>query len=96
VYGNGRRKARIYAGKVTENIVQHLAREALSDMMLKIQQRYQIVHTVHDEVILVVPDAQAQEALDYMQAIMRDGVAWWPELVTWSEGDIATTYGDAK
>jgi len=51
---------------------------------------------VHDEVILVVPDAQAQEALDYMQAIMRDGVAWWPELVTWSEGDIATTYGDAK
>jgi DNA polymerase I-like protein with 3'-5' exonuclease and polymerase domains len=96
VYGNGRRKARIYAGKVTENIVQHLAREALSDMMLKIQQRYQIVHTVHDEVILVVPDAEAQEALDFMQNIMRQGVDWWPELVTWSEGDIADTYGDAK
>ena len=21
---------------------------------------------------------------------------WWPQLVTWSEGDIADTYGDAK
>lgn len=96
VYGNGRRKARIYAGKVTENIVQHLAREALSDMMLKIQQRYQIVHTVHDEVILVVPEAEAEGALEFMQSIMRDGCDWWPELVTWSEGDIADTYGDAK
>lgn len=96
VYGHGRKKARIYAGKVTENIVQHLAREALSDMMLKIQERYPIAHTVHDEVILVVDEAEAQEALDFMQEIMRGGVTWWPELVTWSEGGVSTTYGDAK
>ena len=96
VYGNGRKKARIYAGKVTENIVQHLAREALSDMMLKIQERYPIAHTVHDEVILVVDEAEAQQALDFMQEIMRGGVTWWPELVTWSEGDIAEDYGSAK
>jgi len=96
VYGHGRKKARIYAGKVTENIVQHLAREALCDMMLEIQKRYQIAHTVHDEVILVVDEDEAQAALEYMQQVMCGGVNWWPELITSSEGDIASDYGSAK
>jgi len=96
VYGRGRKKARIYAGKITENIVQHLAREALADMMLKINERYQITHTVHDEVILVVPKAEAEDALEFMQNIMLGGVSWWPELITSSEGDIASDYGSAK
>lgn len=96
VYGHGRKKARIYAGKVTENIVQHLAREAMADMMLEIQKRYPIAHTVHDEIILVVDEAEAEEALEFMQGVMRSGVSWWPELVTWSEGDIAEDYGSAK
>ena len=96
VYGHGRKKARIYAGKVTENIVQHLAREALCDMMLEIQKRYQIAHTVHDEVILVVDEAEAEDALEFMQKIMCAGVDWWPELITSSEGDIASDYGSAK
>jgi len=76
--------------------VQHLAREALCDMMLEIQKRYPIAHTVHDEVILVVDEDWAEDALDYMQCIMRRGVIWWPELITWSEGDIACDYGSAK
>jgi len=96
VYGRGTRKARIYAGKIVENIVQHLAREALSAMMLEIQKKYKIVHTVHDEEILIVPEAEAEDALAYMQEVMRRGVDWWPELITWSEGDIADSYGSAK
>lgn len=96
VYGHGRKKARIYAGKITENIVQHLAREALADMMLKINERYPVTHTVHDEVILVVPEAEAEDALELMQNTMMAGVEWWPELVTSSEGDIASDYGSAK
>jgi len=96
VYGHGRKKARIYAGKVTENIVQHLAREAMADMMLEIQKCYPIAHTVHDEIILVVAEHDDEEALAYMQSIMRRGVKWWPDLVTWSEGSTALNYGEAK
>jgi hypothetical protein len=101
VYGEGRRKARIYAGKVTENIVQHLAREVISDHMLKVAKTelgktYLPALTVHDELVYVVREEHAQEMLDLVQSIMRDGCDWWPELITWSEGDIATTYGDAK
>lgn len=101
VYGEGRRKARIYAGKVTENIVQHLAREVICDMLLEIAKtplgkKYPLAHTVHDELIYVVKDEDADAMLSTVQHIMRNGVSWWPELVTWSEGDIAQTYGAAK
>jgi DNA polymerase I-like protein with 3'-5' exonuclease and polymerase domains len=51
---------------------------------------------VHDELVYVVPEADAQQCLDELQQIMRSGVSWWPELVTWSEGDIAKSYGSAK
>lgn len=101
VYGEGRRKARIYAGKVTENIVQHLAREVICDNLLAVARtplgkKYPLVHTVHDELIYIVKDEDAQAMLDTVQDVMRSGVSWWKELITWSEGDIAQTYGAAK
>ena len=98
VYGTGRNKARIYAGKVTENIVQHLARCVMADNMLKIEKvtGYPIALCVHDEAVQVVPESEAEEVLSAMQSVMRTPPTWWPELVTWSEGDIADNYGSAK
>jgi hypothetical protein len=51
---------------------------------------------VHDELVYVVPETYAETLLKELQSIMRTPPAWWPELVTWSEGDIADCYGDAK
>lgn len=101
MYGEGRHITRIYAGKVTENIVQHLARNVIADMTVAIAstelgKKYPLAHTVHDELIYVVKDEDAQEMLDTIQSIMRTPPSWWPELATWSEGDIAQNYGDAK
>jgi hypothetical protein len=98
MYGNGRNKARIYAGKIDENIVQHLARCVIADNALTVQQVTGLnpALMVHDELVYVVPDEEAQSVLDTVQDVMRTPPTWWPELVTWSEGDIADTYGDAK
>jgi DNA polymerase I-like protein with 3'-5' exonuclease and polymerase domains len=100
-YGQGRTRARIYAGKITENIVQHLARNVMADIALDVAKTdlgklYPLKHTVHDELIYVVRDEHATEMLDIIQDRMRTPPSWWPELATWSEGDIAQTYGDAK
>lgn len=97
-YGQGRNKARIYAGKIDENIVQHLARCVIADNAITVQRVLGLnpALMVHDELVYVVPEAQAQSTLDTVQEIMRTPPDWWPELVTWSEGDIADTYGDAK
>jgi hypothetical protein len=98
IYGEGRNKARIYAGKIVENIVQHLARNVIADNALDMQRETRLIPalTVHDELVYVVPEDKAQETLDTVQRIMRTPPTWWPELLTWSEGDIADTYGDAK
>lgn len=97
-YGNGRSRARIYAGKGVENLVQALARDVIAEHAIKFfkQTGYRPALMVHDELVYVVPEDKAQEHLDTLQGIMRSGVSWWPELVTWSEGDIADCYGEAK
>jgi len=98
VYGTGSKKARIYAGKITENCVQHLARQVLVDQMVEIRRATSLspALTVHDELVYVVPEADAEGMLDYVNSVMRTPPDWWPALVTWSEGDIADSYGEAK
>ena len=98
VYGHGRNEARIYAGKIDENIVQHLARGVIAANALSVWEKtgYRPALMVHDELVYTVPEYEAETILQAVQQVMRTPPEWWPELVTWSEGDIADTYGDAK
>ena len=98
VYGQGRHKARIYAGKVDENAVQALARDVIAGNALDFFKLTKLrpALMVHDELVYVVPESDAEAALSELQKIMRTPPNWWPELVTWSEGDVADTYGAAK
>lgn len=97
-YGAGRTKARIYAGKGVENLVQALARDVISEHALTFKKQTKLLPAlmVHDELVYVVPEDEAEMHLNTLQSIMRAGVSWWPELITWSEGDIADSYGEAK
>lgn len=97
-YGNGRSKARIYAGKGVENLVQALARDVIAEHAVKFFKAtgYRPALTVHDELVYCVPEGAAEDLLGILQHIMRRGVSWWPDLITWSEGDIASCYGEAK
>lgn len=83
---------------VVHNCVQALARDVIAGNAVDFWRatRFEPVLMVHDELVYVVPEADAQGALDELQKIMRTPPKWWPELVTWSEGDIADSYGAAK
>jgi DNA polymerase len=96
IFGKGRNKSRIYGGLLCENLVQHLARQVLVTQMLEIHKRYPISHTVHDEVILVVKEEEAETALDFMLTTMKTSPDWWPEIVLFAEGDIGDRYGECK
>ena len=97
-YGQGRHRARIYAGKITENMVQALARDTIADNAVAFFKAtgFRPKLMVHDELVYVLPETEAQAALDTLQGIMRTPPAWWPQLVTESEGDVADSYGAAK
>ena len=68
VYGPDATK--LYAGKITNNVTQALARIVMTDGMLRVSKRYPIAGTVHDELIAVVPDAEVEEAKTWVLAQM--------------------------
>jgi DNA polymerase len=87
---------RIYGGKVTENIVQALARIVVTGQMVAIAKRYKIVLQVHDEVVCCVDEAEAEEAKAFIMQCMSTPPSWAPDLPVACEADIGSNYGDAK
>jgi DNA polymerase bacteriophage-type len=94
VYGPSSKK--LYGGKLTENIVQAVARCVMTDGMLRIQERYPCVLTVHDEVVCLVPEAEAEDAKTWVLAQMVMEPTYMPGIPLDAEADVAHRYGDAK
>jgi DNA polymerase len=69
-----------YGGRLTENLVQALARDVLAHAMLRIEAAgYPIVLTVHDEVICEVP-GRAAYTLDALSALLATPPSWAADL----------------
>lgn len=69
-----------YGGKLTENVVQAIARDCLAIAMERIEAAgFPIVMHIHDEVILDVPAERAD--LDAVCEIMRQPIPWAPGLI---------------
>lgn len=87
---------RIYGGKVTENLVQALARIVVAEQMIKIGERYKVVLQVHDEVVILCDAAEVEEAKVYMLEVMSTPPAWAPDLPVACEADHGENYGECK
>ena len=69
-----------YGGKLTENIVQSVARDCLAEKMKLLESMgYPIVFHVHDEMILDVP-REDKEAAALVDRIMGEPIDWAPGL----------------
>lgn len=71
--------ASTYGGKMTENIVQAIARDCLAETLRRIERKgLQVVFHVHDEVIIDAPqDTTVEEICD----LMAEPIPWAPGLV---------------
>ena len=85
---------RIYGGKVIENVCQALARIVIGEQMLAVAKRYKVVMTVHDAIACVVPDAEATEAMEYVEKCMRMRPKWAEDLPLNCEAGYGKSYGD--
>ena len=97
VYGEeGVAPTKLYAGKVTNNVTQGLARIVMTDGMLRVSKKYPVVGTVHDEQIVCVPDAEVEYAkswvLDQMTVVPR----YMPGIPLAADGGAHRRYGLAK
>jgi DNA polymerase len=94
VYGADATK--LYAGKITNNVTQALARVVMTDGMLRVSKRYKIVGTVHDELIAVVPDAEVEFAKTWVLAQMTMEPRYLPGIPLDADGGAHRRYGLAK
>jgi len=95
--GHGKKRAGVYGGKLTENVVQSLARDIIAEQLLWVRAGgYQVVTTTHDEIVACVPEAQAEKALADMKGAMRRPPAWCADLPLNASGAIGRSYGEAK
>lgn len=88
---NGMRK-RIYSSLFYENIIQSLARHVIAEQMIHIAKRYNIVLSVHDELIMAVKETEINEAIQFVEKEMRTSPAWCSDLPLDCESGAAKEY----
>lgn len=89
-------QSHLYGGKVTENVVQALARIVVSEQMVAIRNAgYHVAFQVHDENVCVVPEHKAQQAMKDIVSIMSTAPDWAADLPVACEAGVGLNYGDA-
>jgi len=94
VYGPNATK--LYAGKVTNNVTQAVARIVMTDGMLRVTKKYPVVGTVHDEQIVLVPDDEVADAKTWVLEQMTLEPKYMPGIPLAADGGAHRRYGEAK
>ena len=86
-------RTKTWGGKLTENLIQAIARDCLAVSMTKIQKAgYHIVMHVHDEVIVEVPADDADGHLKRIEDLMGEPIEWAPGLILTADGFTSEYY----
>lgn len=86
-------RTKTWGGKLTENLIQAIARDCLATSMQKIQKAgYHIVMHVHDEVIVEVPTYDADGHLKRIEELMGEPIEWAPGLILTADGFTSEYY----
>jgi DNA polymerase I-like protein with 3'-5' exonuclease and polymerase domains len=94
VYGPDQTK--LYAGKITNNVTQGVARCVMTDGMLRVAKQYPVKGTVHDELIAVVPDDEVATAKTWVLAQMTMEPKYLPGIPLAADGGAHRRYGLTK
>lgn len=82
-----------YGGKLTENVIQAIARDCLVEAMLAIDEAgHTIVMHVHDEVVVECNKDFADDVLQEMLELMRKPIPWAPGLPLNAAGFVCDYY----
>ena len=94
VYKSRKGPVSIWGGSVVENVIQALARIVVGEQMLAINDTYRVVLTVHDAAVVVVPDAEVEDAMKIVTKIMSTPPTWGETLPVACEAKFAHSYGE--
>lgn len=84
----------MWGGSLVENVVQALARIIVGEQMLKVNEKYRVVLTVHDAAVVVVKKEELDEAMKYIIDVMSTPPDWAAGLPVACEANHGESYGD--
>lgn len=86
---------RSFGAKFVENATQAAARDVVADMALEIERRKlgDVILSVHDELIIEVPEDEAEARYKAIEKVMNTTPPWAPGLPVKAEGHILKRYG---
>lgn len=94
IYKSRKGPVNVWGGGVVENIVQGLARCIVAEQMLMIGARYRPSLTVHDSVVCIAPEDEAEEAIKFIVQCMNTQPEWAHGLPITCEATFGKSYGE--
>tara|TARA_B110000305_G_C19450879_1_gene647867 strand:- start:233 stop:2074 length:1842 start_codon:yes stop_codon:yes gene_type:complete len=95
-YLMGRQRVRIFGPKIVENLSQHAAMRIVMWQTARINRRYPVKLSVHDEAVCVVRNEELTEARAYMEECLAMTPPWCRSIPVACETGVGPSYGDAK
>jgi DNA polymerase len=86
----------IHPAKVFQRCIQSLARDIIGEQLIKVAKVYDVVMTVHDELVMLCPDDEVDECVAYVKKCMTTAPKWCSDLPLGCEVGVGDNYMDAK
>jgi DNA polymerase I-like protein with 3'-5' exonuclease and polymerase domains len=86
-------RSKLYGGLLAENLTQAFARDIFMDRVVALSDKgYEVILRVHDEVVCLVDEANAEEARKDIEAIMSTPPEWCKNLPMGAEASVMRYY----
>jgi DNA polymerase I-like protein with 3'-5' exonuclease and polymerase domains len=95
-YSTGKMRKKLYAGLLANNTTQGLARIIMTDGLLRVQKRFPVKGTVHDEGLILLPEAGAVEGAAWVKEKMIMVPPYMPGIPLNADVGFHKRYGLAK
>lgn len=86
----------IHPAKTFQRCIQSLARDIIAEQLIQVAKHYDVVMTVHDELVLLCHEDEVDECVEYVRKCMTTAPAWCSDLPLGCDIGVGDNYGDAK
>ena len=86
----------IHPSKTFQRCIQSLARDIIAEQLIQVSKVYDVVMTVHDELVMICPEDEVDECVEYVKKCMTTAPSWCADLPLGCEVGVGDNYMDAK
>jgi DNA polymerase len=86
----------IHPSKTFQRCIQSLARDIIGEQLVAVAKKYDVVMTIHDELVMLCPEEDVDGCVAYVTKCMTTAPAWCADLPLGCEVGVGDNYGEAK